>query len=107
MQVDRAIEMEGWKLLLLCRLSPLIPYNLLNVAMASTKIHFWPFAIVSFFGEPAPFCQFAAIVHVMCADARPHGLHNAGSREMKANQLSFCLHRDNSRVRLIHLHRCD
>lgn len=50
-QVDRAMEDEGWKLLLLCRLSPLIPYNVLNITMASTKIHFWPFAIVSFFGK--------------------------------------------------------
>ena len=45
------MEDEGWKLLLLCRLSPLIPYNVLNITMASTKIHFWPFAIVSFLGE--------------------------------------------------------
>ncbi len=48
------MEDEGWKLLLLCRLSPLIPYNVLNITMASTKIHFWPFAIVSFFGTPCP-----------------------------------------------------
>ena len=50
-QVDRAMELEGWKLLLLCRLSPLLPYNVLNIVMASTKIHFWPFAIVSFLGK--------------------------------------------------------
>ena len=48
------MEDEGWKLLLLCRLSPLIPYNVLNITMASTKIHFWHFAIVSFFGAPLP-----------------------------------------------------
>lgn len=47
------MEDEGWKLLLLCRLSPLIPYNILNITMASTKIHFWPFAIVSFLGQPS------------------------------------------------------
>lgn len=39
--VDRALEQEGWKLVLLLRLSPLIPYNLLNIAMATTSIHFW------------------------------------------------------------------
>ncbi len=49
-QIDRAMELEGWKLLLLVRLSPLVPYNLLNIAMAATKIHFWAFAVVSFFG---------------------------------------------------------
>ena len=49
-QIDKAMELEGWKLLLLVRLSPLVPYNLLNLAMAATKIHFWAFACVSFFG---------------------------------------------------------
>ena len=49
--IDKAIEKEGWKLLVLLRLSPLVPYNLLNITMAATKIHFWPFAIASFFGE--------------------------------------------------------
>jgi hypothetical protein len=44
------MELEGWKLLLLCRLSPMIPYTMINIVMASTRIHFWPFAIVSFFG---------------------------------------------------------
>lgn len=51
-QVDRAMELEGWKLLLLCRLSPMIPYTMINIVMASTRIHLWPFAIVSFFGVP-------------------------------------------------------
>ena len=51
------MEDEGWKLLLLCRLSPLIPYNVLNITMASTKIHFWPFAIVSFFGKVSWPCK--------------------------------------------------
>lgn len=50
LQIDKAMELEGWKLLLLVRLSPLVPYNLLNIAMAATKIHFWAFAVVSFFG---------------------------------------------------------
>ena len=48
--IDKAMELEGWKLLLLVRLSPLVPYNLLNICMAATKIHFWQFAVVSFFG---------------------------------------------------------
>ena len=47
---DKAIEMEGWKLLVLLRLSPLIPYNLLNITMAATKIPFWAFATASCFG---------------------------------------------------------
>ena len=49
--IDKAIEQEGWKLLVLLRLSPIVPYNLLNITMAATKIHFWPFALASFFGR--------------------------------------------------------
>ena len=48
--IDKALEMEGWKLLFLLRISPLVPYNLLNIAMASTKISAWAFSITSFFG---------------------------------------------------------
>ena len=53
--LDTAIEREGWKLLLLLRLSPMVPYNLLNIAMATTKMHFLTFSVVSLFGaSPLP-----------------------------------------------------
>ncbi len=48
--IDAAIENEGWKLLLVLRLSPIMPYNLLNIAMATTSMHFWSFTIVSSIG---------------------------------------------------------
>ena len=48
--IDKAIEIEGWKLVLIMRCSPVIPYNLLNIAMATTSIHFAAFAIVSAIG---------------------------------------------------------
>jgi len=51
--LDTAIEREGWKLLLLLRLSPMVPYNLLNIAMATTKMHFLTFTVVSAFGGSA------------------------------------------------------
>ena len=61
--LDTAIEREGWKLLLLLRLSPMVPYNLLNIAMATTKMHFATFTVVSAFGRilhlmlnPVPLC---------------------------------------------------
>lgn len=50
--IDTAIELEGWKLLFLVRLSPIVPYNLLNITMATTRIHFWQFALVSAVGKP-------------------------------------------------------
>lgn len=48
--INMAIENEGWKLVLIMRMSPIIPYNLLNIAMATTSIHFGSFAIVSAIG---------------------------------------------------------
>ena len=67
--LDAAIEKEGWKLLLLLRLSPMVPYNLLNIAMATTKMHFWIFAIVSAIGKACqnPDCLVACChVNPMC-----------------------------------------
>eukprot|EP00884_Botryococcus_braunii_P002783 jgi/Botrbrau1/12505/Bobra.0169s0048.5 len=66
--INRAMELEGWKLLVLLRLSPLVPYNLLNIAMAATKIHFWAFAVTSFFGiipECALFCYMGSLAENM------------------------------------------
>jgi len=45
--LDRAMAAEGWKLLALLRLCPLVPYNLLNIAAATTAIPFWAFALTS------------------------------------------------------------
>lgn len=62
--LDTAIEREGWKLLLLLRLSPMVPYNLLNIAMATTKMHFLTFSVVSLFGiipECTIVCYFGSL----------------------------------------------
>jgi uncharacterized membrane protein YdjX (TVP38/TMEM64 family) len=43
--IDRAIGREGWKLVLLLRLSPIFPFNLLNYALGLTKVPFRDYAI--------------------------------------------------------------
>ena len=48
--VDDMIEAEGWVLVVLLRLSPIVPWNLLNIAMAMTRIHFMSFAVASAIG---------------------------------------------------------
>lgn len=48
--VDKAIESEGWKIVGLMRLSPLVPFNLQNYFFGITKVDFWPYLITSFFG---------------------------------------------------------
>ena len=48
--VDRAIEEEGWKIVVLLRLNPLIPFNLQNYFFGATKIGFRPYLAATFFG---------------------------------------------------------
>jgi uncharacterized membrane protein YdjX (TVP38/TMEM64 family) len=46
--IDRAIAREGWKIVLLTRLSPIFPFNLLNYAFGVTQVSFKDYLIGSF-----------------------------------------------------------
>jgi uncharacterized membrane protein YdjX (TVP38/TMEM64 family) len=48
--VDRAIGRHGFKIVVLVRLSPLLPYNLLNYALALTDVRLRDYVIGSFIG---------------------------------------------------------
>lgn len=48
--LDDAIAREGFKLILLLRLSPIFPYNFLNYALGLTKVTFRSFALASGLG---------------------------------------------------------
>lgn len=48
--IDKAIESEGWKIVGLMRLSPLVPFNLQNYFFGATKVGFWPYIVTTFFG---------------------------------------------------------
>ncbi|KAL6046528.1 TVP38/TMEM64 family membrane protein [Balamuthia mandrillaris] len=48
--VDRAIETQGWTLVLLIRLSPVIPFNIINYAFALTKVKWWHYILCSWIG---------------------------------------------------------
>ena len=41
--VDKAVADEGWKVVLLVRLSPVVPFNLQNYFFGSTDIPFWQY----------------------------------------------------------------
>jgi uncharacterized membrane protein YdjX (TVP38/TMEM64 family) len=45
-----AVGREGFKVVLLARLSPILPYNLLNYALALTLVRFRDFALASWIG---------------------------------------------------------
>ncbi len=48
--VERAIAEEGGKIVLLMRLSPLVPFNLQNYVFGVTGVGFWPYVAATFVG---------------------------------------------------------
>ena len=48
--IDQAVAGQGFKIVLLTRLSPVFPFNLLNYAFGLTKIPFWKYALGSWIG---------------------------------------------------------
>lgn len=48
--VDAAVTEGGWKIVLLLRLSPLVPFNLQNYFFGITEIKFWPYVASTFVG---------------------------------------------------------
>ena len=48
--IDSAVGREGWKIVLLTRLSPVFPYNLLNYLFGLTRVRFWPYFLASWIG---------------------------------------------------------
>jgi uncharacterized membrane protein YdjX (TVP38/TMEM64 family) len=45
--IDRAMEQEGWKLVILLRLSPIAPWNILNYALSVTGLRILPYTWAS------------------------------------------------------------
>ena len=48
--LDDAVEREGWKIVLLTRLSPVFPFVFLNYAYGLTKVPFWKYFLASLVG---------------------------------------------------------
>ncbi len=48
--IDRAIEKNGFKMILLLRLQPVVPFNLLNYALGLTRIRLRDYVIASWIG---------------------------------------------------------
>jgi len=48
--VDKAVAREGWKIVLLTRLSPVFPFSFQNYAYGLTRISFWQYMVASLIG---------------------------------------------------------
>ena len=53
--IDHAVGEEGWRVVALLRLSPLVPFNLQNYACGASSIRFWPYVAATGLGI-APGC---------------------------------------------------
>jgi len=45
--IDEAIWKQGWKIIGLMRLSPLIPFNISNYFYGDRTVGFWPYVLAS------------------------------------------------------------
>ena len=48
--IDHAVAEEGWKIVALLRLNPLVPFNLQNYFFGATDVGFLPYAAATLFG---------------------------------------------------------
>ncbi len=48
--IDAAVAEQSWKVVVLTRLSPLLPFGLLNYAYGLTKIGFWEYSLATALG---------------------------------------------------------
>ena len=72
--VEKAISEDGWKVVLLLRLSPLVPFNLQNYFFGVTEVKFWHFVAATFVGI-MPGC-----VLYLYIGAAGHALSGAGGK---------------------------
>jgi uncharacterized membrane protein YdjX (TVP38/TMEM64 family) len=58
--IDRAVAAEGWKIVLLMRLSPLVPFNLQNYVFGLTAVPFRSYVAATFVGMAPASVVFVA-----------------------------------------------
>src|SRR5262249_28226446 len=51
--IDRAVAAQGWRIVFLLRLSPVMPFNILNYALGLTTISVWDFTLASIGSIPS------------------------------------------------------
>ncbi|TDJ70961.1 MAG: TVP38/TMEM64 family protein [Planctomycetota bacterium] len=84
--IDRAIGQNGWKVIALLRLVPLIPFSLSNYIYGLTAIRFWPYVLASWVAMLPTTCMYVYFGHVAAA-----GLSDAGGEggSMSAGKLAL------------------
>ncbi|MBI1194849.1 MAG: hypothetical protein GC138_03250 [Gammaproteobacteria bacterium] len=85
-QIDRAIGERGARLILLLRLSPLIPFNLSNYFYGLTSVKFWPYVFASWLGMIP-----GTLLYVYLGTLGRAGLETAAGAETERSPLEWTL----------------
>jgi uncharacterized membrane protein YdjX (TVP38/TMEM64 family) len=83
-RIDKAIGEQGAKLILLLRLSPLIPFNLSNYFYGLTAVRFWPYVLASWIGMLP-----GTLLYVYLGTARKAGLQAASGADAGRSPLEW------------------
>ena len=81
--IDEAIGEQGWKIIALLRLSPLIPFSASNYFYGITKVRFWPYVAASWAGMLP-----GAVLYVYLGAAGKAGL-TGGSKDRSPLEWTF------------------
>jgi uncharacterized membrane protein YdjX (TVP38/TMEM64 family) len=63
--LEKAVSSEGWRMILISRMSPIIPHSLVSYAAGLIRISFWKFTFASFVGflpQSAAYTYVGAVV---------------------------------------------
>ena len=76
--LERAVSTEGWRMILISRMSPIVPHSLVSYAAGVIRISFWRFTLASFVGFLPPSAAYTYVGAVVgkalrtSAGATPH-----------------------------------
>lgn len=77
-KLDRVFAKKGWTIVLLTRLSPVLPSNILNYGFSLTKIDFWQYLFFSWLGMLPVIFTYVYIgtfgASILTLDKSPQGL---------------------------------
>ncbi|HEY5704268.1 MAG TPA: TVP38/TMEM64 family protein [Terrimicrobiaceae bacterium] len=59
--LEKAVSAEGWRMILISRMSPIVPHSLVSYAAGLIRISFWRFTLASFIGFLPPSAAYTYV----------------------------------------------
>jgi uncharacterized membrane protein YdjX (TVP38/TMEM64 family) len=73
--IDAAVAENGFRVVFLLRLSPVVPFSLLNYALGATHVRFWTYVAASFLGMLPGTFLYVSLGAVATSAAQLRGAH--------------------------------